>query len=124
MPSVHKKILLPFLAFFNKDKLNNTAGPKAVEPSSSISLNDLMIDWDDCFIEFLIKFVFSSPIDIILFSLSISFSFIFITLDKQSPLTSISLPKETIPTFTLGECSNKDLILFSIDNFTKSNLLT
>ena len=83
-----------------------------------------MIDSEDCFIEFLIKFVFSSPIDIILFSLFISFSFILITLDKQSPLTSISLPKETIPTLTLGECSNKDLMLFSIDNFTKSNLLT
>ena len=84
----------------------------------------LIIDGDDLFIEFLIKFVFSSPKDLILFSLFISFSFILITFDKQSPLTSISLPNETKPTFTLGECSSNVLILFSIANFTKSNLLT
>ena len=36
---------------------------------------------------------------------------------------SISLPKETIPTFTFGDCSSKDLILFSIDNLTKSKRL-
>ena len=123
IPSVHKKILLPIFAFFIKDKLNKTAGPKAVAPSSSISLNDLIIADDDCLIEFLIKLVFSSPIDLIFDSLFISFSFISITLDKQSPLTSISLPKETIPTLVLGEFSSKDLILFSIDSFTKSNLL-
>ena len=94
-----------------------------MEPSSSISLKDLMTEGDDCLIGFLIKFVFSSPIDLILASLFISFSFIIITLDKQSPLTSISLPKETIPTFTFGDCSSKDLILFSIDNLTKSKRL-
>ena len=29
-----------------------------------------------------------------------------------------------LPTLTFGEFSSKDLILFSIDNLTKSNLLT
>ena len=120
---MQRKILLPIFALFNRDKLINTAGPNAVDPFSSVALRALIISLCDLFIEAFIKLVFSSPNDFIFDSLFISFSFIIITLDKQSPFTSISVPKETIPTFVLGAFLSRELILFCIEHFTKSNLL-
>ena len=59
---------------------------------------------------------------LVLIQISISFSFILIIFDKQSPLTSISLPNDTIPTFVFGTFFNNEFILFSIEHLAKSNL--
>ena len=88
-PSVHTKILLPFFASFNKNKLNKTAGPRAVHPSSFISLKEFNISFEDSFIPDFIKFVFSFPNNCNFDSLSNSFTIN--TLDKQSPLTTTLL---------------------------------
>ena len=99
---MHKKILLPIFALFNKYKLNKTAGPIAVQPSSFILLKEFNISFEDLFISVFIKFVFSFPNDTNFDSLTKSFPLTIIIFDKQSPFTSISLPNVTKPTFTFG----------------------
>ena len=86
IPSVHKKILLPILAFFNSDKLNEMAGPRAVEPFSSVASNDSKIFFEEFFIGAFTKFVFSSPIDFILLSLFISFFAAFLAANNSSKI--------------------------------------
>ena len=54
-PSVHKNILLPFLAFFNKDKDVIIPGPNAVLHLDSIENNFDKIKFDDFDIGFDIK---------------------------------------------------------------------